>query len=311
MSARRRAFTLLEVLLSLPLMALLAIVTVHLVLSIHRQVLSSDAVVLTTRELRQGANVLAAEWRTLHPSDLVAWTDTSIEFQGTVAVGTICSSLTPRRSLAVLADNAAAMSASSPLTTQVHQSIQPGDLAHLWIPGRTPLDSLRDTVVHVAAVSHSTDCTRSVLGHASLGSLRITLGDSLTAMPAFGTPVRLTRRTRYSLYRSGDGQWYLGRRTLGSAGWDVIQPVSGPLRAPRDSGLVLSLWTTRGNRMASNGAMMPGAVVRNAVLDSLLPVRIRMHMRALRLAGNGTSRQPATDSLSIDVTLRSFTGARQ
>jgi prepilin-type N-terminal cleavage/methylation domain-containing protein len=49
-----------------------------------------------------------------------------------------------------------------------------------------------------------------------------------------GAPVRFIRRGRYSLYRAGDGDSYLGYRRCNSIGPSVcgsIQPLSGPYRA--------------------------------------------------------------------------------
>jgi hypothetical protein len=56
----------------------------------------------------------------------------------------------------------------------------------------------------------------------------LTLDSSLAVAPL--TAVRVTRRTRYSLYRGGDGQWYLGMRdwNSGTLRFNTIQPVSGP-----------------------------------------------------------------------------------
>jgi hypothetical protein len=45
-----------------------------------------------------------------------------------------------------------------------------------------------------------------------------------------GSPVRFLRRSRYSLYRSSDGKWYLGYRRCNALGPSVcgsIQPLSG------------------------------------------------------------------------------------
>ena len=51
--------------------------------------------------------------------------------------------------------------------------------------------------------------------------------------PSAGMPVRFLRRARYSLYRSSDGEWYLGYRRCNALGPPVcgaVQPLSGPYR---------------------------------------------------------------------------------
>ncbi|MDE3054151.1 MAG: hypothetical protein KGJ70_09715, partial [Gemmatimonadota bacterium] len=74
-----------------------------------------------------------------------------------------------------------------------------------------------------------------LLGAGDVQTLRLEAG--LDAAPAVA--FRVLRRTRFSLYRSGDGSWYLGMRdwNLAGGGFTGIQPVAGPL-APfnRDPG---------------------------------------------------------------------------
>jgi prepilin-type N-terminal cleavage/methylation domain-containing protein len=68
----------------------------------------------------------------------------------------------------------------------------------------------------------------------------VTLGATPGSEIRVGLPVRFVRRARYSLYRAGDGQWYLGYRrcnAVGVSACGAIQPVSGPYRAySSDSG---------------------------------------------------------------------------
>ncbi|MFN2564301.1 MAG: type II secretion system protein J [Gemmatimonadaceae bacterium] len=60
----------------------------------------------------------------------------------------------------------------------------------------------------------------------------LTLAEQPPATAPSGTPFRVTRRVRYSLYRAPDGRWYLGRREWSQrqSRFETIQPVSGPYR---------------------------------------------------------------------------------
>jgi hypothetical protein len=85
----------------------------------------------------------------------------------------------------------------------------------------------------------------------------VTLGAPLGSETRVGSPVRFVRRVRYSLYRAGDGQWYLGYRRCNAVGVSVcgaIQPVSGPYRAyssdSRASGLVFEYFDASGQSLA-------------------------------------------------------------
>lgn len=76
-------------------------------------------------------------------------------------------------------------------------------------------------------------------GDADQPGLVVDLGlDSATSAVARGLPVRFTRLTRYSLYRSADHAWYLGMRAWNSdlGRFNQIQPVSGPYAGENGGG---------------------------------------------------------------------------
>ncbi len=68
---------------------------------------------------------------------------------------------------------------------------------------------------------------------------------------------RLSRRTRYDLYRGGDGHWYLGMREWNppSGGFNAVQPVAGPLHAysvrPERTGLRFSYLDESGRLLST------------------------------------------------------------
>lgn len=83
-----------------------------------------------------------------------------------------------------------------------------------------------------AACPSSTGFTQP--GDAGTPAFLMTLSTPLSSHVGRGAPVRFIRRGRYSLYRSADGDWYLGYRrcnALGPSACGAIQPLSGPYRA--------------------------------------------------------------------------------
>ncbi len=83
-----------------------------------------------------------------------------------------------------------------------------------------------------------------------------------------GAVVRLTRRTRYSLYRAPDARWFLGRRefSIARGGFETTQPVSGPFSpyAPTSvgtSGVELRYFDSTGAELSS-GATETNRIVR-------------------------------------------------
>lgn len=69
--------------------------------------------------------------------------------------------------------------------------------------------------------------------------------------PPIGALLRVTRRTQYLHYRSGDGTWALGLREWNGRRWSTTQPVLAPLaRAGRAPGLYLQALGTDGLELA-------------------------------------------------------------
>jgi hypothetical protein len=293
MRRTRTGSGLLELLVALPVMALLGVVVVQLLISVHRQVLRTDGAAGASRELRHGAGVLVAELRVIQPVDLVAWSDTAVEFEGLVGVGVVCAAAMRVADLAILdADSGAHV--SQPLATMWNQPAQAGDRVDYWLAGTSPADSVRAETRALRSVSHSNDCAQSPLAPASAGSLRIALNDTISGAVMTGSVVRVLRRTRYSLYRAGDGDWYLGRRTRGAVGWDVIQPVAGPLHAPRDRGMLIRVLDAAGARLDSAAGSEAA--------------RVRFLMRAPQRAGRAAPSKASSDSVTFEVALRAFHG---
>ncbi|MFL5639248.1 MAG: PilW family protein [Gemmatimonadaceae bacterium] len=86
----------------------------------------------------------------------------------------------------------------------------------------------------------------------------VSLAAPLDSEIRIGSPVRFARRVRYSLYRAGDGDWYLGYRRCNAIGLSVcgvIQPITGAYRAyspdSRSTGLLFEYFDASGQRLVS------------------------------------------------------------
>jgi hypothetical protein len=107
---------------------------------------------------------------------------------------------------------------------------------------------------------------------------------SLAGLPV-GSPIRSFRRTEYGLLQQA-GRWWLGRR-LGAAGSYEI--LTGPMRAPADSGLVFTYYDAMGAVTA----------VPAQVAEVVIVLRAESFGRA-RAAGY----QAVRDSLTFRIALR-------
>jgi hypothetical protein len=294
----RRGSGLIEVLVALPLIVLLGAVAVQLLLTVHQQVLRHDGTLGATRELRHGAGILAADARTARARDVIAWSDTAVEFEATVGVGYVCGTGAAGDAVTVVNHMVDPLGTASdepdPISAIWNQPPQPGDRARLWLTGLSPLDSGAVQERLVRSVDGGTECAASPL-HATgaIATTRLAFTDSSTRPVRYGAPVRVTRRTRYSLYRASDGDWFLGRRTRGLVGWDVVQPVAGPLSSAGNRGLRLTMYDRTG------AAVSTGAGV---------PARLRIELRAPRRAGRAAPSLMLIDSISIDVVFRADIG---
>jgi hypothetical protein len=65
---------------------------------------------------------------------------------------------------------------------------------------------------------------------------RLQLTSPLPAAVGAGSPVRVFRAVRWTLYRGGEGLWWLGQRRCATT-CGAVQPVAGPLAPPSDTGL--------------------------------------------------------------------------
>ncbi len=181
--------------------------------------------------LRGGAAMMIAEMRGLSVSrgDLYAIAPQSITLRSVQGLGIICSVHTsqPRYGLwgmsgefqATADDSALMYSASADAWTSVNikDVWDPGGggVSTCAWPGGVPTDTVPEVDVAVP---------------------------SDTAGVTVGSPMRAFRSTEFGMLQQ-DGRWWLGRKVSGAASYDLV---TGPLRAPADSGLALHYYDAAG-----------------------------------------------------------------
>ncbi len=293
MTKRNRGTTLIELLVALPLVAVLGAAAVMLLLQAHRLVRHADSLTAANRELRHAVAAIASDLRPLRAVDLVAWSDTSVEFDAMVGAGIVCEgrgSLRQVDLLPVTDDDAARTNWNTPP--------QPGDVLHLWLS--TGLSAIPESATaRLTGVARVRACTlapqlQNTTAPAALAQ-RLQLSVPLLRAPQLGSPVRVVRRVRLATYKGGDGAWYVGRSTWSGGAWDVIQPIAGPVLSPSRGGLRLTVRDSVGRVIASGSA---GA--------AQLHIELRAARRAPSIDRSGT--RTITDSTAADVTLRGDRG---
>ena len=278
MLTARRGLTLLELTLSLTVASVILLLVVTVGVREQRSLASATERLSRAEALRQGTALLPIDLRSLAPreGDIRAGEarDTSLEFRAAVLTGVICAVQSGRIALAP-------RGARDGLMASIVATPDVGDTA--WLLSMMPDEERWLPAVVLDVGTSSTRChggdppSLLTAAEASLGTRVLTIDSTSAALLGPGVPVRITRPMRYSLYRSGDGSWYLGLAEWSASRFrfDPVQPVSGPYASAARGGLRFRYFDTAGVEVAS-GATETRAIARidvtlAAVAGSIAP----------------------------------------
>lgn len=300
----RRGFALTELLVSV---LLLAIVGGAIAGGLHRQqqIFRSIAAMVATRgDARDAVEVIAADLSAVSPLDtLTLAVDSAVEFFGLIGASVGCDAspeyvvrLPPER-----------LQSGTRLTSLL-AAPDSGDVLLLFNPDSAGTGGgprwERHAIVAVSTAQAATACPAatgftSTADQSSIAYVVTLSGAASVGIPG-GTPVRVLRRARYSLYRASDSRWYLGQRRCSSVGLGAcgtIQPASGPYLAysgAGQSGIALTYTDVTGVPVLS-----PGGTTR----VSLVQVSVRARTPTPIQLG-GSSAGQFVDSASLAIALR-------
>lgn len=295
-AVRRAGLTLVELMATVAVAGVVLAIIAGVALRQQRIFAALTADAALAGQLRDAASVLPSDLRTaaVGAGDLREATDTSVEIRETLASAVVCDTLGHGVVLAPFDGTAAALAGAV-------APIQAGDTAWIFSPSDST-HAWREHAVVAVGSTHGGQCAESGprLNSASLAAPRTTL--TLDSAPApltlIGRPMRVTRPTRFSLYRASDGSWYLGARDWnnGNARFNTTQPLAGPFRSPGSGPLFR--W------FDSTGAPLAPPVARR---DQVALVRIDLRGQtggADRALGSARNSGPRADSVSIFVAVR-------
>lgn len=262
MRLTRAGFTLVEILIALALAGVVAAAIARTLARQQRFFWSAGAILDVRAQLRDGADVLAGDLRgaSVARYGIRAADDSMIEVFATIATSVACAA--PVGASVALPPQVLARRNS--LTSML---VQPdtGDLALLYgIPAGIP-DSGRWETHRIASFTSRSAAATCPASSGFTSPADVSTGNAylltLAAAPSGavrkGAPIVFLRRVRYSLYRSSDGEWYLGYRRCNvmSAACGAIQPVSGPYRpysrSPGSSGVSFRYYDESGTGMTA------------------------------------------------------------
>jgi prepilin-type N-terminal cleavage/methylation domain-containing protein len=301
----RRGVSLIELLFAL---VLFGIVAAAMLRALDRQARFHDGITrwLEARsQLAATHDAVAAHVRAASSAagELELVTDTSAVFQTPIASGVVCA-VTPTG--VELAPDV--LSAGHRIT---HVQVTPaaGDSVRLFDEGATPSSSDdRWEGAAIASVSRPTGtCAGSPYVHPVLDGgrpgwhLALAGPPSLPAGVGPGSALRVTRRARFALYRTGAGDFALGYADWNAAtgSWNVIQPLSGAFVPANGvnlpaSGVAFAAFDSVGARIAAGTAAPPAWRV-GLVTRTVTRGQLRM---------DGVPRGVHIDSLFSTIALR-------
>ena len=305
MRLSRAGFTLVELIVAVAIAGVAAVIMTATLVRQQKFFSSAGEVLAVRSHLRDGADILATDIRSASVAQfgLPVMTDTAIEMITVVAASVVCTSASPTSAglppVNLVSGNTLTSMLAPPDT---------GDMVAVYtMPGGIP-DSARWDVYRIAGFA-----SRSIASTCPSSAGFVTPGDEFTGATGFlltlasgppaplrtGSIVHFLRRARYSLYRSSDGDWYLGYRRCGSVAphaCGAIQPVSGPYaphRANNTSGISFRYYDEAGAEVAA------GAGSSVARIDIVLRGETQS---AISLAGD--ARRVWDDSVIVSVSPR-------
>lgn len=243
-------------------------------------------------DLRDAAAILTTELRGAAPlADTLRMTaDTAIEFFAPVLAGVTCAD--PRGGRLLLAPAGEGGGALTSVTVEPDS----GDLAWVWVQDSVgELGSWQRR--RIAAYSATTPevCDPELAG-AGPRPMALTLEDDVAGQS--GAPLYVVRRSRYSVYKSSDGLWYLGYRRcnpLGPSVCGAVQPVAGPYRSRSAgvAGIQFRFFDEAGSELV--GALAPTRTAR---------VELVVRSHATRMNRRAYAGGALDDSVVANVALR-------
>ncbi|HWH53362.1 MAG TPA: prepilin-type N-terminal cleavage/methylation domain-containing protein [Gemmatimonadaceae bacterium] len=243
-------------------------------------------------QLREASAILPVDLRALSPAlgDVRDARDTAVEVRATIASGVVCDTAANALILPPPIADSSALYATS------IGAVSPGDTAWLLDTGDSA-STWRPFAVTLAGATRAGQCAAGgphlspTIAAQPRGQL--TVSGSIPG-GAVGSPLRVTRPMRYSIYRASDRAWYLGARDWNAAAmrFNTIQPVAGPLLSVAAGGVAFGYRDSAGSPLA-----MP---VVNGSSIRMVDIVLRGQTRSARTLSTG----PQRDSAHIMIALR-------
>lgn len=233
----RRGFTMVELLVSMTLLAAVGTILAKLMLDQQRFYQKQGSQINVRRELRTTMSAIPSDLRSLSSSggDLIDFNSNSITFRNVLGTGVVCAK--PNSSTVDLPP----LNMARTTLTSWYTQPQVGDSVFAFNEGllRGAEDDAWFGARIVSIVSDPALCPGSVYTDAALDAgkrrWRVTVSPALPDSVKIGAAIRFERSTRYSLQASPTYKFYLNRSEYTGGAWGASVPISGPFVSPSGS----------------------------------------------------------------------------
>lgn len=294
----RRAVTLVELIMGIMVMMILTAIAVTQITRLQHGYAAVRAAMEIRGRLRDGSDIVRADVRGIASAgaSIISISDTAIEFYSAIGTSTLCA--IPSASTITLPPDSLP---SGRVLSAWALSPEAGDQL-LILTDPTPLVPpvwQRAAITSVSMMSTAIGCPAAagLLSPADVvapqTSYQITVAPSAPVAGHRGAPVRVVRHVRYSVYRAGDGSWYLGYRTCNS-GCSGVQPVSGPYSGGSQPPITFHYFKRDGTVLTGGSAIADVARI-DILLRAAYPQPFRLP---------GMAAGVSSDSVTASVALR-------
>ena len=231
---RRRAFTLLELLLVMVVFGIVAGATVQIIVRQQRFYASMSDITSMRGSLRDAMGVLPIDLREISSAggDIYAMSDSAIDFRASVGIAVACSIPT---STTIIIPPTTLVSRSG-VTTWIAAPAT-GDTAFVYNDGTSPAtidDSWFKVALTAAPATGVCPTSSSFTSSATeaAASYTLTVSPALPSTVIPGSLIRFYRRAKYKLFQpTAGGAWYLGYMDCPGGVCGTLQAVAGPFVA--------------------------------------------------------------------------------
>lgn len=229
--ANRRGTTLLELLVVLVLLAIVGGAIMRVAAGQQRFLAAVERVMEVHRTSREGADVPLQELRAVAAASggIYAMADDRIEFRSLIGVSVLCDMDSSRTTVSIPGRQDWSGLTSWVVAPRERDTVLIFDAASDSVPPRWRIHALASAPSPGGRCPMASGLARTAAEESD--ALSFELAPPLEPSIGAGASLRIFRRARYQLYRSGDGRWYLGFLDCAparSAPCSTIQPVSGP-----------------------------------------------------------------------------------